>query len=105
MIPEEGSNACLDGWVVTRDGRNKENAMKWIEFMCRPEIALMNFDYITYSTPNVAARELIEDEDIRNSHIAFPDEEDLRNCNTYIYLGEEGDRMYNDAWKKVKSAN
>ena len=105
VIPEEGSNVWIDGWVVTRDGRNKENAMKWIEFMCRPEIALMNFDYITYSTPNVAARELIEDEDIRNSHIAFPDEEDLRNCNTYIYLGEEGDRMYNDAWKKVKSAN
>ena len=52
--------------------KHKENAEKFINFLCRPDIALMNFEYITYSTPNTAARELIEDESIRNSKIAFP---------------------------------
>ncbi|MBR6089480.1 MAG: extracellular solute-binding protein, partial [Anaerolineaceae bacterium] len=103
VIPDEGSNVWIDAWVITKDARNKENALKWIDFLCRPEIALMNFDFITYSTPNVTARELIEDEDIRNSSIAFPDEETLSRCDTFIYLGEEGDKLYSEAWKRVKS--
>ena len=65
----------------------------------------MNFDFITYSIPNTTAREMIEDEDIRNSEIAFPDESILSRCDTFTYLGPEGDEMYNKAWKKVKSGN
>jgi len=105
VIPDEGSNVWIDSWVITKDARNKENAHAWIDFLCRPEIALMNFDFITYSIPNTTAREMIEDEDIRNSEIAFPPEEVLERCDTFIYLGEEGDRLYSEAWKKVKSAN
>lgn len=37
------------------------------------DVALKNFEYITYSTPNTAAQALIEDDEIRNSKIAFPD--------------------------------
>lgn len=105
VIPDEGSNVWIDSWVITKDARNKENAHAWIDFLCRPEIALMNFDFITYSIPNTTAREMIEDEDIRNSEIAFPPEEVLERCDTFVYLGEEGDRLYSEAWKKVKSAN
>ena len=102
-VPDEGSNVWIDGWVVTKHARNPEAAMKWIDFMCRPEIALMNFDFITYSTPNTAAREMIEDEAIRDSEVAYPPEEILERCDTYSYLGEEGDALYNEMWKKVKS--
>ncbi len=103
VIPEEGSNVWIDGWVVPKNAQNKENAEKFIDFMCRADIALMNFEYITYSTPNVAARELIEDEDIRNSEIAFPDLTQYENMETFHYLGEEGDELYNNYWKEVKS--
>ena len=102
-VPDEGSNVWIDCWVVTKHARNPEAAMKWIDFLCRPEIALMNFDFITYSSPNTAARELIEDEAIRNSDVAYPPEEVLERCDTYSYLGEDGDALYNDMWKKVKS--
>ena len=71
--------------------------------MCRPDIALMNFEYITYSTPNKEARALIEDEETRNSKILFPDAEDLINCETFQYLGDEVDNYYNELWNKVKS--
>lgn len=103
VIPEEGTNVWIDSWCVLKNAPNKENAEKWIDFMCEPEIALMNFDFITYSTPNDAARELIEDDDIRNSEIAFPDLSNYNNLETFKYLGEEGDEMYNDLWKEVKS--
>ena len=99
VIPEEGTNVWIDSWVILKDAPNKENAEKFIDFMCRGDIAVKNFDYITYSTPNDAARELIEDEAIRNSEIAFPDLSKYSNLETYSYLGEDGDALYNELWK------
>ncbi len=103
VIPEEGTNVWIDGWVVPKNAPNKENAEKFIDFMCRADIALMNFDYITYSTPNDAARALIEDEDIKNSEIAFPDLSQYNNLEFFNYLGAEGDELYNSLWKEVMS--
>ena len=102
VVPEEGSNVWIDSWVVLKDAKNKENAQKWIDFMCDPEIALKNFEYITYSTPNMAAKDLIEDESIKNSVIAFPGPEILDRCTAYTYLGTEMDEYYLEQWNKVK---
>ncbi len=103
VVPKEGSNVWIDGWVIPKNCSNKEGAEAFINFMCDPEIALMNFEYITYSTPNKAARELIEDEDIKNSKVAFPDKDVLDRCETFNYLGEEYDEIYNNLWKEVMS--
>ena len=65
----------------------------------------MNFEFITYSVPNITARDMIEDEELRNSEIAFPGEDILSRCYSEEYLGEEGEKLYSEAWKKVKSAN
>ena len=104
VIPKEGSNIWIDSWVIPKNAEHKENAEKFINFLCRPDIALMNFEYITYSTPNDAARELIEDESIRNSEIAFPDLSKYDNLETFQYLGTEADQVYGDLWNKVKSS-
>lgn len=103
VIPEEGTNVWIDGWVIPKNAPNKENAEKFIDFMCRGDIALMNFEYITYSTPNTAAQALIEDEDIKNSPIAFPDLSQYDHLETFTYLGEEGDELYNMYWKEARS--
>ena len=104
VIPKEGSNIWIDSWVIPKNAEHKENAEKFINSLCRPDIALMNFEYITYSTPNEAARELIEDESIRNSEIAFPDLSKYDNLETFQYLGTEADQVYGDLWNKVKSS-
>ena len=104
VIPKEGSNIWIDSWVIPKNAEHKENAEKFINFLCRPDSALMNFEYITYSTPNEAARELIEDESIRNSEIAFPDLSKYDNLETFQYLGTEADQVYGDLWNKVKSS-
>ena len=103
VVPKEGSNVWIDSWVIPKNAENKENAEIFINYMCRPDIAYKNFEYITYSTPNMGARELIEDEDIRNSPIAFPSDEMLEGCETYHYLGDELDNLYTEYWNKVKS--
>lgn len=104
VIPREGSNVWIDSWVIPKNAENKENAEAFINFLCRPDIALMNFEFITYSTPNLEGRKLIEDEEIRNSRIAFPTGEDLKNCETFRFLGDDVDSYYNELWNKVKSS-
>lgn len=103
VIPKEGTNVWIDGWVIPKNAENVENAEKFIDFMCRGDIALLNFDYITYSTPNTAAQALIEDDDIRNSKIAFPDLSQYDGLETFSYLGDDADALYNDLWKEIKS--
>lgn len=104
VVPDEGSNVWIDSWVIPKDAKHVKNAELFLNFLCRPDIALMNFDYITYSTPNEAARELIEDPEIRNSQIAFPDESILERCETYSYLGPEAEEIYSQLWNQVKGS-
>ena len=103
VIPKEGSNLWIDSWVIPKNAKHKENAEKFIDFLCRPEIAKMNFDYITYSIPNSEGRKLIEEDWMRESRIAFPEPEDLVNCETFKFLGDENDAVYNQLWREVKS--
>ena len=102
VIPEEGTNLWLDSWVIPKNAKNKENAEKWIDFMCRPEIAKANFEYITYPTPNKGAFELL-DEEMQNNKAVFPDINSLKNSEVYKYLGDETGAVYNELWKEVKA--
>ena len=103
VVPNEGSNVWIDGWVIPKNCRNKANAEAFINYMCDANSALKNFEFITYSTPNKAARELITDEDIKNSPVAFPDQSVLDRCRTFQYLGDAIEALYNDKWNEVKA--
>ena len=102
VIPKEGSNMWIDSWVIPKNAKNKENAEAFINFMCRPDIAKMNFDYITYSIPNEEGRKLLDPE-YRDNPIVFPDDKALENCETFKFLGDENDAVYNELWREVKS--
>ena len=101
VIPEEGTNVWYDGWVITKGAKNVDAAHKWIDFLLRAEVAKRNFDYITYPTPNEAAKALI-DEEIANNEMVFPGDDILDKCEMYVYLGEDVEDMYYEFWKKVK---
>ena len=68
----------------------------------RSDIAKKNFEYITYPTPNTAAFDLL-DKELQENKAVFPDQELLKNCEVFEYLGEETDELYNNLWKEVKS--
>lgn len=102
VIPKEGTNLWIDSWVIPKNAKNKENAEKWIDFLSREDIAKMNFEYITYPTPNEAAFALLEEE-LQNNKAVFPSDDALTNSEVYEYLGEEADKVYNELWKEVKS--
>ncbi len=102
VIPEEGTNLWLDSWVIPANAANKQNAEKWIDFLCRPEIALRNFEYITYPTPNKGAFQLL-DQELQEDKALFPDLDSLEGSEVFQYLGDEADGVYNALWKEVKS--
>ena len=102
VIPQEGTNLWIDSWVIPKNARNKENAEKWVDFLCRPDIAKRNFEYITYATPNRGAFELLDPE-LQQNKAVFPDWDSLQNAEVYQYLGDEVDSLYNELWKEVKS--
>ncbi|MCD2491799.1 spermidine/putrescine ABC transporter substrate-binding protein [Lacrimispora sp. NSJ-141] len=103
VVPEEGSNYFIDSWVIPANSENKENAEAWINFLNDPEIALKNFEYITYSTPNTGAQELMDQALLENPAV-FPGEEILKKCEVFHSLGEEGDTLFNDLWLEIKDA-
>ena len=55
VIPKEGSNKWVDALCIPTGSKNKAQAEAFINFLCDPENAKENVDYIGYSTPNVGA--------------------------------------------------
>ena len=47
-VPDEGSNIWYDGWVIPKYAKNPQAASYFINFMCRPDIALRNMDFCGY---------------------------------------------------------
>lgn len=101
-VPKEGSNIWFDCWMIPKTAKHKDAAEKFIDFMNRVDVGLMNFDYIYYATPNQAVYEELDDE-TKADYTIFPDDEVLEKCEVYQYLGEESERYYNQLWKELKS--
>ena len=100
-IPKEGTNLWFDGMAIPKGAKNKEAAEKFIDYLCRTEIAFRNADYTGYATPHIEARELLDPE-IRNNKAAYPDEEDLVNTEVFVSLGEVL-KEYDRVWTEVKA--
>ena len=72
-VPTEGSNMWIDSWMIAKTCKNQENAEKFLDFLCREDIAMKNFEYVYYATPNNAVYNKLDKETQENKTI-FPDE-------------------------------
>lgn len=104
-IPKEGTNYFVDAMVVPKNAQNLEQAYEYINFLCRPDIAAMNAEYIGYSTPISAARDLLPDE-IKNSEVAYPSAESLNGVEMEMF-NDPSDvvSLYSSIWTQVKASN
>ena len=102
VVPKEGSNKFVDSMVVLKTSKNKQLAEQFINFMLEDEIAKANIEYLGYSTPMSSVRQLLDD-DLKNSHIAYPDKEILRKCDTFIDLDPETNNYLQEKWTEVLS--
>ena len=101
FVPEEGTNLFVDSMCILKDSKHKEAAEKYIDFMCIPEVAYANAQYIGYSTPHTAAYDML-DEETQNDPVYYPDDAVLDRSEVFITLPEEATRFSNELWLKLK---
>lgn len=103
-IPKTGTNLFIDAVCIPKGCKNKEAAMMYINFLCEPDIAYSNIDFIGYSTPNKAAYEMLDDE-VKNNGISYPDEEFIKNKTTiFENLSDEANAKMQSLWTDLKAA-
>lgn len=50
IIPLEGSNFWVDSWVIPKYTKNQDIAEMFIDFICSPDSAIRNMDYVGYTS-------------------------------------------------------
>ena len=101
-IPQEGSNRWVDAMAIPKNAPNKAGAEAFINFLCDPENAKTNVEYIEYSTPNTAAYDML-DEETKNNPAAYPSKEVLAKCELFVNLDPSVLKLYDDAFLQVLS--
>jgi len=102
--PKEGTNIFVDSMCIPEGAKNKANAEKFINFMCRADIAAVNSEYIGYSTPNQAAYEIL-DEEFKENEITYPDAEILANTEMYRHLPEDINKKIDELWTDIRGSS
>ena len=102
VVPKEGSNIWFDCFMIPSSCQHEEYANRFIDFLCREDIAMMNFEYIYYGSPNRAVYQAL-DEETRQDETIFPSREVLDKCEVYQYLGQDTEQYYNRLWKELKA--
>lgn len=104
VIPKSGTNLFIDAMCIPTCAKQKEAAEMYINFMCEPDIAFANIDYICYSTPHQAAFDML-DEETRQNPVSYPDSEFIADKTTvFVNLSDEANKEMQDLWTVMKSA-
>ncbi len=102
VVPDEGSNIWVDGMCIPKGSAHKEAAECFINFMCRPDIAQMNMDYIYYSSPVKQVVENLDEEQTANVAMN-PPEEWVDRCEYYHDISDAMN-LYEGIWMEVQMA-
>ena len=122
-VPQEGSNIWYDGWAIPKYARNIKAASYFIDYLCRPDIALRNMDAIGYvsaiATPEILEAKIDttieqvsdlsyffgpEANCIQIDPVQYPDRKVVERC---AMIRDFGDRteLVLEMWSRVKGDN
>ena len=99
----QGFNMFIDAMCIPRCAKEKEAAELFINFLCDPEIAGANMDWICYGTPISAAKEYMDPETVSDP-VTYPDQEVLKNGSSFAYLPEETSRYMESLFMDVRNS-
>ena len=101
--PEGSFNLFMDAMCIPTCCQEKEAAELFINFLCEPEIAAANMDWIAYSTP--LEREVMAefmDEEVLSDPIAYPSQEVMDMGSTYSCLPVSTSRLMESLFLKAR---
>ncbi len=104
IVPKEGANIGFDGMAIPKDAPHPQNAMKFLNYMLRPDVIAQTTNEIGYASANVKSWELVKPE-LRSLTALFPSEEARKNLYSTIPRDAAGLRALTREWMRVKTGN
>ena len=102
-LPErEGFNLFIDAMCIPSCAQEKAAAETFINFLCEPEVAGQNMEWIGYGTPLTAAKEFMDPE-VLSDPVTYPSDEVLKNGSSYAYLPQEVTRLVEELFMQVRN--
>ena len=102
FLPEDqGFNLFVDAMCIPTCARENEAAELFINFLCEPEIAAANMDWVGYSVPLSAAKEYLDPE-IVDDPVSYPDDELISHGSSYAYLPPRVTRFVESLFLEVR---
>lgn len=104
VYPKEGVNIFVDAVCIPKTAQNVDAALKYINFLLDPQVALSNALYIGYATPNTAVLEMEEYSDFASNQYLYPSEENMPDTEYFHNLPQESLLMLSQLWNDIKVA-
>lgn len=101
VVPSEGSNLWFDNMVIPKTARNIEAAHQFINFILDAEIAAINTEWVSYSTPNKEALAFMPEEMTEDERF-YPPEELTEKLEVYENIGKWNLAYYNELFLEFK---
>jgi len=101
VYPREGFEIWVDNFSILKNAPHRDNAYKFINFLMRPDIAKKVSMEISYSTANLAARNLLPSE-IKNDPVLYPSPEVLSHGQFEVDIGDTTYALLEKYWEQLK---
>jgi len=101
-IPKEGAQMFFDNLAIPRDAPHPAEALAFINFLLRPEVAAKNSDMVAYANGNLASQKLI-DKKVLDDPAIYPKPETMAKLYIVGARSPEAQRLVNRVWTRVKT--
>jgi putrescine transport system substrate-binding protein len=101
-IPKEGAALSVDMMAIPKDAPHPENALKFIDYILRPEVIAAISNTVAYANPNSLATEFV-DEAIRDDPNIYPPPEVRQRLFFDKPVTPQYERLRTRAWTRVKT--
>ncbi len=102
VYPEEGVNIFVDSVCIPKCAQNYDAAIKYINFLLDPEVALSNAFYIGYATPNTGVLEHPDYAEMKENQYLYPSPENMPDVEYFHNLPQETLTMFSDLWSEIR---
>ena len=103
-IPKEGALMWFDTLAIPADAKHPDNALQFIDYLLKPEVAAANSNFVHYANANSASTSML-DEDLRNDPSIYPTPEVKARLKPNLAKSEEFTRSLNRAWTKFETGH
>lgn len=102
LAPKSGVMLWMDSMAIPKDAENVDNALAFINYVMRPEVAAANAKAVSYATPNTAAKGQIEAKFLHDASI-YPTAEIQQKSFIQLPLEAKTQRLQTRLWTEVKT--